>query len=148
MINSLNCYAALRRVIAEEFKNNSDPDKNFLKVCDMYKGELEEGAEWKASLPALFIELYREDVTRFAGAVAHQNELTFNLFLADKNHEEPSVLEHMEEIKSFLNGKLLNAAGDGDPAKWCKVIYEGSHFHAYIRGLGAAYIMTFKAIIN
>lgn len=144
MINEYEAYKSLKVLIENQFKINPDPEKNWLAHSAMYKGELEEGAQWKVNLPAVFIELFREDVTKYAGAKAYTNDVYVNLFIADKNLEEPEALRHKEEIKEFMNGKLF----EYQAGKFCKIVYEGSQFHAYIHGLGAAYIMNYKLMTN
>lgn len=119
----------------------------WLKEISMYKGELEEGSEWIPVFPKIFLELDTEQVAAYgAGQKSAKTIDGFNLYIVDKDTDEPVVLPRLEAVIDFLDGKEMKVQLDETHSTLVKLKYAGFQLHAYLKGGPLAYLVRFSVI--
>jgi hypothetical protein len=118
----------------------------WLKEITMYKGELEEGSDWTPVFPKIFLELDLEKVTAYgAGNKSAKTIDGLNVYIVDKDTDEPVVLPRLEEVIEYLDGKEMRVQLDTTVTA-VKLKYEGFQLHAYLKGGPLAYLIRFSVI--
>lgn len=101
-----------------------------LNSVERYKGEFEDGAEWTPAYPAVKIEYTsNEPVEYSADGSSAVTGSVFTIFIANRDLNEPVVLRLLEDVINLLDGKYIDADGQG-----YKITYQRSQIHGYIPG--------------
>ena len=101
----------------------------------MYKGELEEGAEWRFKMPICLVEL-SDDIPgdQLAGDQISETETRLELYVCDKDTTEPKILNKVNSVLALFDGTDVKIDSDVFKAR-----YLGTSLHAYLPGVGKAY---------
>ncbi|HAX49678.1 MAG TPA: hypothetical protein PK605_00390 [Ignavibacteria bacterium] len=101
----------------------------------MYKGELEEGAEWRFKMPVCLVEL-ADDIPgdQLAGDLISETETRLELYVCDKDTTEPKILNKVNSVLALFDGTDVKIDTDNFKAR-----YLGTSLHAYLPGTGKAY---------
>ena len=92
---------------------NSDLKTQFswLKDARRYKGEFEGGTDWKPAFPIVLTEFTANDPLALAGGKGVEFSNQLNIWVADKDLKESSVLDRAEDIVDFLSDHILKISG-------------------------------------
>lgn len=101
----------------------------------MYKGELEDGAEWRMKMPVCMVEL-SDDIPgdQLAGDLISETETRLELYVCDKDTTEPKILNKVNSVLALFDGTDIKIDSDVFKAR-----YLGTSLHAYLPGVGKAY---------
>ncbi len=101
----------------------------------MYKGELEEGAEWRMKMPVCLVELADDiPLDQLGGELTGETETRLELYVCDKDTSEPKILNKVNSVITLFDGTTVKIDSDVFTAR-----YIGTSLHAYLPGVGKAY---------
>lgn len=115
-------------------------DASIFTEVKMYKGELEEGAEFTETFPVCYLEFDGDNMQHeLAGSQIGESVSQLEFYIAADDQLKPLILDKCNELIDFFDGKDVLV----DTSNF-KCRYARTSLHAYIPGLGKAYRVTFE----
>jgi hypothetical protein len=104
----------------------------------MYKGELEEGAEYRDVFPMCYVEFAGDQSPdMLAGDKFAEGLSQVELYIADKDYDEPKGLDLCNSVIDLFDGTDMKI-----DTEVFKAMYIKTELYAYIAGKGKAYKIT------
>lgn len=109
-------------------------DLGFTEV-KMYKGELEEGADYRDTFPICYVDFVGDTANELLAGDMYADGLSeLEIYIADKDYDEPKILDLCTSIIDLFDGTDIEVTGGNYTARYLK-----TDLHAYIPGKGKAY---------